>query len=288
MTRRNPLLDRRALFASGAAAALLAASGVSAGGVPRLGGRLRIALSGAARSDSWTDGHGLFMQVARQGLVFDTLTEVAANGTLRAELATHWHTTDGGCEWLFDLRKSVPFHDESELTAKDVVTSLSPFFGASAKIAALGKHRLQINLDAPNAGLPLLLAQPDFVIRPAHAPEADIGTGLYQVKSFAPGQQLLTQRVNSHYKDGDAGWFDEVELMSIPSEEVRVQALGEYLVDAVDLADISRVADLPDVVSLSHRQNAAHAVSRDISHAALVSNLRPFDNLRAAERWWFT
>ncbi|MGC1494986.1 MAG: ABC transporter substrate-binding protein [Sulfitobacter sp.] len=288
MTQRNPLLDRRALFASGAAAALLAASGVSAGGVPRTGGRLRIALSGAARSDSWTIGDGLFMQVARQGLVFDTLTEVAADGTLRAELATQWHTTDGGREWLFDLRKSVPFHDGSELTAKDVVASLAPLFGTRAKITAAGKHSLQINLDAPDAGLPLLLSRPEFVIRPAHAPEAGIGTGLYQSKSFKPGQQLLTKRVKAHYKDMEAGWFDEVELMSIPSEEVRAQALGEYLVDAVDLTDASLLADLPDMIVLPHGRNAVQALSRDLSHSSLVSNLRPFDNLRAAERWWFT
>ena len=46
---RKPL-DRRALFSSGAAAALLAAAGVSAGPLPQRGGKLRLALSGAARS----------------------------------------------------------------------------------------------------------------------------------------------------------------------------------------------------------------------------------------------
>ncbi len=71
-------LDRRALFASGAAAALLAARGLSAGVLPKRGGKLRLALSGAARSDDWTRGDGLFMQVAKLGLVYETLTEIAA------------------------------------------------------------------------------------------------------------------------------------------------------------------------------------------------------------------
>lgn len=94
MTRS--LMDRRALFASGAAAALLAATGVSAASMPKAGGRLRMALSGAARSDTWGQGEGLFMQVARQGLIFDTLTEIAADGTLRGELATAWQGSADG------------------------------------------------------------------------------------------------------------------------------------------------------------------------------------------------
>ncbi len=39
-------------------------------------------------------GDGLFMQVARQGLIFDTLTEIAADGTLRGELATAWQGSE--------------------------------------------------------------------------------------------------------------------------------------------------------------------------------------------------
>jgi len=287
MTRRNSLLDRRALFASGAAAALLAASGVSAAGIPRAGGRLRMALSDAARDDTWINGEGLFMQVARQGLVFDTLTEVAADGTLRAELATGWHTSDAGRTWRFDLRPAVRFHDDTPLTAKDVAGSLAAVFGLGTTCIADGKYAVIIALNAPNPGLPLLLAQPEFVIRPAHAPQSGIGTGLYRVKHFAPGQQLVTERVSAHYKDGDAGWFDEVELVSIPSEKVRIQALAEILVDAVNVTDADGVTDLPDIALLPHRRMPSTAVSRDIAHPAQISQLRPLDNLRAAERWWF-
>jgi len=287
MTRRNSLMDRRALFASGAAAALLAASGVSASGLPRSGGRLRLALSGAARDDTWTVGDGLFMQVARQGLVFDTLTEVAADGTLRAELATGWQSSEGGRMWSFDLRHEVNFHDGAAFTAKDVERSLAPLFGDSAVVSGLGRHTVNITLNVPNPGLPLLLSQAEFVIRPAHAPTSGIGTGLYRASRFNAGQQLLTERVTSHYKDGDAGWFDEVELVSIPSERVRIQALGEYLVDAADVADASGLAQLPDITVTSNRRSPSTAISRDLAHPAQISQLRPFDNLRAAERWWF-
>lgn len=288
MTERNSILDRRALFASGAAAALLAASGVLASSIPRPGGRLRLALSGAGRDDTWLSGDGLFMQVARQGLVFDTLTEVAADGTLRAELATDWQSADGGSTWVFGLRRSVKFHDGVTFTAEDVVASLRPFFADSAVFRLDGKHSVVITLDRPNPGLPLLLSQPQFVIRPAHMPDGGIGTGLYSVKHFAAGQQLLTRRVAMHYKDGSAGWFEEVELVSIPSEEVRIQALREYLVDAADIKDASDLAFLADIIIAPNRHAPSVAVSRDLAQPPQMSQLRPFDNLRAAERWWFS
>jgi peptide/nickel transport system substrate-binding protein len=284
MTRRSHI-DRRALFTSGAAAALLAASGVSASGLPKQGGRLRMALSGANRDDSWTMGEGLFMQVARQGLVFDTLTEVAADGTLRPELALDWRASEDGRIWIFELRPDVWFHDGQPFTSADAAASLA--WQLDADIVPLGPFELQITLAQPDAGLPLRLAQPDHVIRPAHAPDSGIGTGLYQVKRFVPGQRLLAARVSQHYKDGSAGWFDEVELTSIPSEMVRGQALGEYLVDAADVHDARGLAGMPDIVLLPDARKPVQAVSADLAQPAQISNLRPLDNLRAAERWWF-
>lgn len=280
MTGRNPFMDRRALFASGAAAALLAAVGVSAGGLPQTGGKLRLAVSGAQRSDTWIDGDGLFMQVARQGVAFDTLVEVNANGTLRGELATSWTSRADGGQWAFDLRKDVRFHDDSPFTARDVVASLARSLPA-AHVSAEGPHRVVLALDQADPSLPFTLARPEHVMRPAHDLNSGIGTGLYRVQRFVPGQQLLAQRVETHYRDGEAGWFERVELVSIPSAAVRAQALAEYLVDAADIDD-GMAADLDDIVPLP-----ATAASRTLRMAQAIGAQRPFDNLRAAERWWF-
>ena len=170
MNKRRPIMDRRALFSSATAAALLAAAGVSAAGAPQRGGRLRMALSGASRSDSWTQGDGLFMQIARQGAVFDTLTEVAADGTLRGELATQWTASADARTWQFDLRTDVTFHDGAPFTAKDVVASATGFAGGT--VHALGRHQVVFQLDAPDPGLPPRLRQPR---RSRHRRRAAIG-----------------------------------------------------------------------------------------------------------------
>lgn len=281
MTRS--IMDRRALFATGAAAALLAATGVSAASMPKQGGRLRMALSGALRSDSWQTGDGLFMQVARQGLVFDTLTEIAADGTLRGELATAWQGSEDGCVWIFDLRRDVSFHDGRPMTSKDVVASLR----LDGTVQALGPYQISITVDRPAMDLPFTLAAPDQVIRPRHAMQAGIGTGLYRLKRFTPGQQVLAERVMDHYKGTSAGWFDTVELVSIPSEAVRAQALAEYLVEAADMKDPNALNGFDDIAHLPSSRGMTHAVSRGVAMPVRTGQHRPLDNLRAAERWWF-
>lgn len=281
MTRS--IMDRRALFATGAAAALLAATGVSAASIPQRGGRLRMALSGAQRSDSWTNGDGLFMQVARQGVVFDTLTEVAADGTLRGELATDWRGSADGRTWVFDLRDDVTFHDGRPMTSKDVVASLV----LNGTVQAIGAHQVSILLDQPAMDLPFTLSAPDQIIRPHHAPQGGIGTGLYHLKRFTPGQQLLAERVADHYKGSSAGWFDAVELVSIPAEPVRAQALAEYLVEAADMSDPNALKGFDDIALLPSSRGMTHAVSRGVAMPARTGQNQPLDNLRAAERWWF-
>ena len=285
MTQRRPQIDRRALFTSAAAMALLTASGVSAAGAPKRGGRLRMALSGAARTDDWQVGDGLFMQVARQGMVFDTLTERAADGVLRGELATAWRSFEAGRIWEFDLRQDVSFHDGTPFTAKDAAQSLAPL--VAGQVAAAGRLQLRISLDQPNPALPFVLAAPGMIIRPAHAPEAGIGTGLYQIRRFQPGRQVLAERVAQHYKDGSAGWFDEVELTSIPSEQVRGEALGGYLVDAVDSRDAQGLSALADVVLSPDARSVMQGVSTSVAQPARIGTHHPLDDLRAAERWWF-
>jgi peptide/nickel transport system substrate-binding protein len=269
-------LDRRALFASGAAAALLAATGLSAGTLPQRGGKLRLAVSGAERSDDWALGDGLFMQIARLGLVYETLTEVAADGTLRGELATEWSSSADARVWTFDLRAGVTFHDAVPLTAADVAHSLA----ALGEVRSISENRIQITLFVADAALPFTLSTPENIIRPAHTPDGGIGTGLYSAVHFAPGQQLLAERVEAHWKDGQAGWFDRVELVSIPSELVRAQAVAEYLVDGADVADLKLLDGFHDIAVWD-----GQAVSRTVSMPISVGR-GVFDDLRAPQRWW--
>lgn len=292
--------DRRGLFTSGAAAALLAATGLSAAGSgPKKGGRLRAALSGASRADTWDmrANAGLFMQAAAQGAVFDTLTEISAEGTLRGELATNWEGSADARVWVFDLRRNVEFHNGVEFGARDVVASLSlhqagRVLPTISKITAISAHQVKIELADGNADLPYLMSDPRLVMFPATHTETalrdGIGTGLYRVKRFLPGRQFLGVRVSEHYKDGHAGWFDTVEFTSVPDARVRVQALEGGYVDVADLK--GRYLTSGTNFSFRVRQPAGNnpvvAATANIGMADVVGQKWPMDNLRMAERWW--
>jgi ABC-type transport system substrate-binding protein len=289
-------MDRRALFASGAAAALLAATGVSANASPARGGRLRAALSGAKRTDRFdsTLDHGLFMQVTMVGVVFDTLTEIAADGTLRGELATSWNGSPDASVWTLDLRAGVVFHDGTRFTADDVLATFElhrdTILSDVLEVSAPSEHRLQVILSSGDPDFPYRLSDPRLVVYPgknlAEAMQEGIGTGLYRVHRFQPGRQLLARRVESHYKDGLSGWFDEIELVGLSADAVRAEALRDHYVDVADLTHPADLGDLAQLTLLPRENFMTAVVDHRIALPRQIGAKWPLDNLRAAERWW--
>lgn len=267
-------IDRRALFASGAAAALLTATGVSA--APKRGGQLRAALSGARRNDTWlASDSGLMMQAAACA-VHEGLTEIAADGTLRGRLAQSWDSADDGRTWTFILRENVQFHDGTFLSADDVAHTLDALGQTNSDGA-----QLTLVLDEPNPSLPFLLAGPEFLV---HAKDRHtIGTGLYKLMKLDLGRQFIGERVETHWTNGSAGWFDRIEFVHFADEKVRAQALSEGL---VDVADVSNMPDLPDMHRLPDDANTMQVARYCLGVPAQVGRIWPLDNLRMAERWW--
>ena len=293
---RKPHIDRRALFASGAAAALLAATGVSAGPGPSKGGRIRIALSGAERTDGFdaTQPMGLFMRVAMVGAVFDTLTEIAADGTLRGELATTWRGSSDALVWHLKLQQGVQFHNGQPFTAEDVIRSFSlhedDLMSDVVSIASETPYTLRIELAVSDPDFPYRLSDPRLVIYPSGdletAMREGIGTGLYRVHRFVPGRQFIGQRVSEHYKDGRRGWFDSVELVGLSSDAVRAEALRDNYVDAANLTHTADLGDLEGIKFLPEEHFMTTAADQSLAYPAQIGSRWPLDNLRAAERWW--
>ncbi|WP_299650705.1 ABC transporter substrate-binding protein [uncultured Tateyamaria sp.] len=251
-------IDRRALFASGAAAALLAATGASA--LPKRGGRLKAALSPA-----------LFDQ-AVAATVFDNLTEIAADGTLRGELATEWSSDAEARVWRFKLREGVKFHDGTVFNAASVG-------GFMWNVTTIDDLTFEITLDAPNPSLPYLLAQPGFEVR------STTGTGLYEIQKLDAGRHFIGSRVENHWKQG-AGWFDSVEFVQFSAEQIRGEALRDGLVDVADVIALDDYADPRDFQTLPNAHAATHIASRSVTVPVTVGKSCPLDNLRMAERWW--
>ncbi|WP_435661378.1 ABC transporter substrate-binding protein [Leisingera caerulea] len=276
-------IDRRALFTSGAAAALLAAAGGSVHASPKAGGVLRLAVP--------RDG-GMLEQAAR-GAIYDTLTEIAPDGLLRGELATGWHSTADARTWTFNLREGVAFHDGSLLTADDAATSLlaQGITGAEVQaITALGGHQLLVELSQPNPHLPYLLASADQMIAaggnlPMPLPIA-MGTGCYKVERAQEGRHFRASRVADHYKAGTAGWADAVEIIVIPDAAVRAEALRDGYVDVAALPEPRGLLRRGEFLYHPSSSDMALAARHNVGIPRKVGQRAPLDDGRIAERWW--
>ncbi len=252
-------LSRRGLLQTGAAAGVLGAMGTRTFGAshsePKRGGTLRMGIAGANTSDSW-DGRthsDSYMIMMAHGCVFDCLTEVNAAGELVGELAESWEASPDAKVWTFNLRQGVTFHNGKPFGADDVIESLQmhvaegaksaakPIVSAIAEMKKMSDHQVQFTLEAGNADFPYLMSDYHILMFPAgqvqEAIAGGIGTGLYKVESFDPGVRTVVSRVDSHYKDGRAGWFDSIEAIAINDSTARMNALMTGQVDAVNRVD---------------------------------------------------
>ncbi len=276
-------LDRRALFTSGAAAALLAATGAAVQATPQPGGVLRLAVP---RADD------VMERVARWAL-FDALTEIGPDGVVRGELATSWRASMDARVWTFDLREDARFQSGQLMTAHDVKASILRMPLRESEILGVwvvSPHKVRLELDAPNPQLPYLLADQAHVITANGAPvdpldQAD-GTGCYRVVRAQAGRHFRAERKPVHYKDGHAGWFDAVEIIVIPDDTARAEALRDGFVDVAALPT-------PDTL-LEHRALFFHPSAHEMALAAKSAVGVPrkigvqsaLDDGRIVERWW--
>ncbi len=266
-------LDRRALFSSGAAAALLAASGVSLDAAPRPGGRLRIALP---RSDD-------ALATLARGAAFDNLTEIAPNGALKGELATAWRAEAQGRIWNIDLRDDVMFHDGTAMRATDVAASLGDTLGSALSVEASGPTRVRIEMMESRPDLPFILASPALAII---GPDG-LGTGCYRTERMVSERHYLGQKVADHYKTRHAGWADTVEAVVIPDAVVRAEALRDGYVDIAVIPRADVLYGQPDLAFHPSMDNMALAMRKTVGRPRDIG-AGPLDDGRLAERWWLT
>jgi len=277
-------IDRRALFSSGAAAALLAATGVSLAASPRTGGRLRLAVP---REDD-----SLISLV--RGAGFETLTEIAPNGVLQGELATGWTASANAKTWQFELRRGVAFHDGRAMRAQDVVSSLQMHDATGhiriETVRATDSHRIRLDLAEGNPDLPILLADTRLIICADGQVDvplaAAIGTGCYRTDRFAQDRQYLGGKIQDHYKAGRAGWVDSIEVAVIPDAAVRAEALRDGFVDIAVLPMAQALRGQDNLTFHPSADDMAFAASTTVGVPRVIGSRSPLDDGRLAQRWW--
>ena len=257
------LLSRRTLVEGALASGLaVAARGMTvpaaiAGTQPRHGGRIRVASTASSTADTLDPAKGsLSTDYVRLNMFYNGLTRYDHALAARPELAEVIESSDQKL-WRIKLRRGIVFHDGKPLNSADVVFSLlrhklpataskmKSIAEQFAEVRAAGPDEVLIRLTGPNADLPAILAQSHFLIirngtRDFHTAN---GTGPYRCREFKPGVRTVGVR-NPHYFKHGRPFLDEIELMGIPDEVSRVNALlsGDvHLVNAVNPRSTRRI-----------------------------------------------
>ncbi|MBE9603344.1 hypothetical protein IAI18_00570 [Acetobacteraceae bacterium H6797] len=159
--------------------------------------------------------------------LFNGLVSVAADGSIRPDLAEGWSASDGpnGPEtvWRFTLRDGIRWHDGVAFSAEDVAFTLQEVLFKHHARARAGLAPAVEAVEAPDARTviirlkrphPALLAQLDVTeaaILPRHLYEGTdpltnpynmrpVGTGPYRFVSYEAGRQTVFARNDTYFK----------------------------------------------------------------------------------------
>lgn len=230
-------------------------------GKPRRGGRIRVAGLIASAADTLDPAKASSStDYIRHYTLYNGLTRLRPDLSTELALAESLDTDDQRV-WRIRLRRGVRFHDGRPLTSADVVFSLHrhTIAATGSKIKAIadqfesiesrGPLDLRLTLRAPNADLPSILAISHALIVPDGTVDFSrgIGTGAYRLRDFKPGVRTLMARNAEYWRDG-LPWLDEIELIGIPDELSRVNALlsGDvHMAAALDPRSTRRVRESP-------------------------------------------
>ena len=188
---------------------------------------------------------------------YNTLTEIAVDGSAIPELAERFESTPDARVWTFHLRQGVTFHNGKSLSADDVVASINhhlskdstsaakTVLGDVASVSAKGNDTVVFELHSGNADFAYVVADYHLVIMPAKDGAADwqagVGTSGYRLKSFEPGVRMDLERNPDYWKTGRAH-FASAELLAIADGAARVNALVTGQVDVINKVDLKTVA----------------------------------------------
>jgi len=258
-TTSNGFTRRQIVQGAGAAAAgcLIVGPAAARTSVPRRGGRIRVASVASSTADTLDPAKGaLSTDYVRHYMFYNGLTQFDANLVPQPALAESIESTDQAL-WAIRLKRGVQFHNGKTLTSEDVAFSLmrqkDPETASKAKPLAdqfqsarvVSPYELELQLTGPNADLPSILATSHFLIVAHGTVDFDTanGTGPYRCKLFRPGVRTIGVRNENYWRPGRP-YLDEIELIGIPDEVSRVNALlsGDVqLINAVDPRSTGRI-----------------------------------------------
>ena len=186
--------------------------------------------------------------IARCCNLYEPLLEWDENYKIQPSLAKEVTPNDDATVWTVRLRDDVIFHNGKNLTADDVLFTLSrvadpkkPTSGGVELSTILDlknsrardPYTIELPLKSPYAVLDQLLAEYTVGIIPSDFDITNpVGTGAFKYDSFQPGLQSRFMRHDDYW--GDPAWVDELLIYDFADDAAKVNALLAGQVQSVD------------------------------------------------------
>jgi len=222
-------------------------------------------------------------------MIYSRLMREGGNGEASPELATGWTANAEATEWTLTLQPGVTFHDGSAFDAADVAYSLgriedpaleSPVaavLGIIDRVEVVDPMTVKIILEAPHAGLPLLLLDYRVRIIPEGSGETitenPVGTGPFRVETYDPEGTTTIVAYDGYWEGRPL--LDKIQFTAIPDAEARNQAMLASQLDYNGLTanQVPLFADNPAFQVQSFAGGAWNGV-------AFRTDTAPFDDAR--------
>ena len=141
-------------------------------------------------------------------LIFETLTELDAQGHLRPGLASSWQSEAGQRVWQFQLRLA-SFHDGTVVTSAAAVASLKAA-NPDWKITANNRQAFTIETPVQSPHLPELLSLAKFGIVKRLAENSLVGSGPYKLSQWQAGDRAVFTANDDYW--GGRPYPDTIEV----------------------------------------------------------------------------
>ena len=227
-------------------------------GTPRRGGSLTVGVNSEINGFLPASAHFDNSGIDYANAVYDTLTKVTANGTVKPYLAESVTPNGDMTQWTVTVRSGVVFHDGSPLTADVLLANAkalqqSPLTGPAVtpitKIEKTGPLSVTYTASEPLVAFPYYLAtQIGYVVALSQLSDPNgsshpVGTGPFRFLSWVPNDHLAL-KANPHYWRPGLPYLDTLTFKPILQDTSRESALRSGTVDLMVTRDPQAIADL--------------------------------------------
>jgi peptide/nickel transport system substrate-binding protein len=224
-------------------------------------------------------------------LIYNFLTQVNPDLTVRPDLAESWDISDDGLTYTFKLHPAT-FHNGRAVVAADVKYSFerlvdpdtaSPTAGSLVSmktIEAPDDETVVITLTQPNAAFLVELSGMGCIIVPQEVVEENgdlaqiaVGTGPFKFVEYVPNTHVKLEK-NADYFEAGLPYLDGVDMLIAAEDNSRTAALVSGTVDFIEYVPSQDIPILEGDASIKLAGNSI----QQIRMIAFNLTREPFDN----------